>query len=624
MKQMDRRIPVLRDIIENNRITQRELCRSTGFSLGTVNVAIKECMAEGLLKQEKTSDEGKSCYGVTDKGMELLRPYRVDCALIMAAGFGSRFVPLSFEKPKGLLEVFGEPMVERQIRQLKEAGVDDIAIVVGYMKEKFEYLTDKCGVKLIYNPDYSTRNNIGSIEYSIDYLAGRNAYILSSDNWIRNNMYHSYEPWAWYSSKHAEGRTSEWTLVTDKKGRIKDTFPGGHDCDYMFGPVYFSREFSANFLPVLKKYCEMPGTEDYYWEHVLMQMLNGEAAKRLNAYFGHIEEIKLCDKLEIYINRQPEDNVYEFENLEELRQFDPKYIDDSGSAAMQLIAGIFDVPESRLTNIRRLKAGMTNNSWLFMIDGKSYICRIPGQGTEKLIDRHSEYRVYKAIEELQIAERLIYFDENSGYKVARFYDDSRNADFSNETDLAFCMRKLKQLHQSGVSVSHSFDIRKMLLFYEGLCGEVAFSDYAEVQVKRDRLLEWLDAHKLPEVLSHIDPVQDNFILIPGADVSETERDERCIKLIDWEYAGMCDPMIDLGMCAIYSYMDQNAADRLMELYFERKPKENERQLIYAYMALGGLLWSLWGLYKESLGVQFSDYTIRMYRYFKKYSDIVLS
>lgn len=80
-------------------------------------------------------------------------------AVITAAGFGSRFVPLTFETPKGLLEVFGERMIERQIKQLHEAGITDITIIVGYLKEKFEYLIDKYQVKLLYNPEYATKNN---------------------------------------------------------------------------------------------------------------------------------------------------------------------------------------------------------------------------------------------------------------------------------------------------------------------------------------------------------------------------------------------------------------------------------------------------------------------------------
>ena len=222
---MNRQVLLLRSIIDNPKISQRALCETTGLALGSVNSLLKECVAAGLVQETK---EGRT---VTEKGQEFLEPYRVDCAVIMAAGFGSRFVPLSFETPKGLLEVFGEPMVERQIKQLIEAGITDIAIVVGYMKEKFDYLTDKYGVRLIYNPEYLTKNNIASIHAAHDFLQGKNAYILSSDHWIRNNVFHTFEGGAWYAARHMDGPTSEWVLVTDKKGRIKETWPGGRDCD---------------------------------------------------------------------------------------------------------------------------------------------------------------------------------------------------------------------------------------------------------------------------------------------------------------------------------------------------------------------------------------------------------
>ena len=385
---MNRQVLLLRGIIENKNITQRGLVKTTGLALGSVNKLIRKSIEEGLIEAgEKLAQHRSDSYRLTEKGMSFMKPYRVDAAVIMAAGFGSRFVPLSFETPKGLLKVFDEPMVERQIKQLHEAGISDITVIVGYMKEKFEYLTDKYGCRLIYNPDFETKNNISSIYYARQALKGKNAYILSSDNWIRENMYHGFEGGAWYSAVHFEGETSEWVLVTDKKGRITDTYPGGRDCNCMMGPAYFSRDFSDSFLPVLERYYKMPGSSDYYWENVLMDMLNGTAYKRLNAFYGRIPELELCSKLEMSINLQPKDNVYEFENLEELRLFDKKYVNDSGSEAMQLVSRVLKVPESEIQNIRRLKAGMTNNSWLFTVNEESYICRIPGKGTEKLPTR---------------------------------------------------------------------------------------------------------------------------------------------------------------------------------------------------------------------------------------------
>ena len=152
---------------------------------------------------------------------------------------------------------------------------------------------------------------------------------------------------------------------------------------------------------------------------------------------------------------------------------------------------------------------------------------------------------------------------------------------------------------------------------------IPFADYPEIREAEHKLIDWIKLKNRPEVLAHIDPVPDNFIFLPGADISETERDETKVRLIDWEYAAMCDPLMDLGMCAIYAYMEEAAVEKLMEQYFGRTAAEEERRLVYAYMALGGLLWALWGVYKEMLGVQFTDYTIKQYRYFKKYSKLAM-
>ena len=84
-------------------------------------------------------------------------------AIILAAGTASRFVPLSEEYPKGLLEVKGEVLIERQIRQLRESGIDDITIVTGYKAEMFAYLCEKYGVEIVLNKDYKHYNNISSV-----------------------------------------------------------------------------------------------------------------------------------------------------------------------------------------------------------------------------------------------------------------------------------------------------------------------------------------------------------------------------------------------------------------------------------------------------------------------------
>lgn len=598
---MDRYGLLCRNIYENPRITQRELAAAMGLSLGTCNHLIKEVQSRGLI----TFDPDAGKYSLTDKGTDLLKQYRVDRAVILAAGFGSRFVPLTFETPKGLLEVFGERMIERQIVQLHEAGIHDITIMVGYLKEKFEYLIDKYQVKLIYNPEYRCKNTLATIYHARGCLKGQNAYLLSSDNWLRRNMYHTYECGSWYSSVYKEGNTSEWCLTANKKGAITGVQIGGSDSWVMYGPVYLSREFSEQFIPVLEKYYEAPGTEQMYWEQVLADLIN----KTAETYLG--EEAKHIRLPEIYINKQPSDQVYEFESLEELRLFDERYQSSSSSAAMEVISDVLHIREAEIQDIRCLKTGMTNKSFFFRAQGKSYICRIPGPGTELLINRRQEKAVYDAVKALGITEHVVYMNGETGYKLSLFYEGARTSDPDNWEDVTRCMALLRKLHSSFLRVTHAFDIRERITFYETLCSgyeKQLFEDYPQIRVHMNRLSDSLDRLNRPKVLCHIDSVCDNFLFLPDGS----------LRLIDWEYSGMCDPIIDVSMCAIYSYYNMEQTDHLLSVYLEREATREEWFVYYAHVALGGFLWCLWAVYKETVGEEFGEYTISMYRYAKNY------
>ena len=156
---------------QDKKYTQREISDITEISLGKVNETLKE------LKDNKFLDEDLK---ITEEGFEALEPYKVDNAIIMAAGMSSRFAPLCYESPKGLLNVKGEKLIEREILQLKEAGIEDITLVVGYMKEKMFYLAEKFGVDIVVNSDYYRFNNTSSLILVTEKL--KNTYICSSDN----------------------------------------------------------------------------------------------------------------------------------------------------------------------------------------------------------------------------------------------------------------------------------------------------------------------------------------------------------------------------------------------------------------------------------------------------------
>lgn len=225
--------------------------------------------------------------------------YQVDNAIIMAAGLSSRFIPISYETPKALLKVKGEILIERQIRQLQESGINEIIIITGYKKEKFYYLKEKYGVLIVENTEYSVRNNHSSIYAARNYL--KNSYICSADNYFTVNPFERKVEYPYYSALFSSGPTEEWCLKTDKNDWITEIKIGGCHEWYMMGHAFWNAEFSQKFIQILKEIYNNKDTQDKLWEAV---------------YQEHLSQLKLK------IRRYKSGEIYEFDSLDELRLFD--------------------------------------------------------------------------------------------------------------------------------------------------------------------------------------------------------------------------------------------------------------------------------------------------------------
>ena len=261
---------------------------------------------------------------------------KVDNAIIMAAGTSSRFAPLSYEKHKAMTEVRGEVLIERQIRQLKEAGIPEIIIVTGYKAEQFEYLKDKFGVKLVHNPDYLIRNNNSSIWAVRDFI--NNSFICSSDNYFDKNPFENEVDGSYYAAQYIEGETSEWCMEEDSEGYITDVTVGGSNAWYMLGHVFWSEDFSRRFLEILEAEYDLPGTADKLWETIFMD---------------HLDELKMK------IRKYSPDIIYEFDTIDELRLFDPSYKEDTRSVILKKTAEKLGVNEADIVNITSFKTDST-------------------------------------------------------------------------------------------------------------------------------------------------------------------------------------------------------------------------------------------------------------------------
>ena len=203
-----------------------------------------------------------------------------------------------------------------------------------------------------------------------------------------------------------------------------------------------------------------------------------------------------------------------------------------------------------------------------------------------------------------------------GYKISKYIHDARHLQFENKDDLEAGLVLLRKLHNSNLQVEHTFDIEERIQFYYDLCQEskaILFTDFDEVHSIVNEVIKYIKSLNRVQTLSHVDFVADNVLF-----------DEQQAYLLDWEYAGMADPLIDVAMFVLYSGLNEAEADELLERYLERKPTNEEQLVTYAFIALGGFLWALWTQYKQAMGEDFGTYGMDQYRYARKYGRIVVN
>ncbi|HHT43918.1 MAG TPA: NTP transferase domain-containing protein [Fastidiosipila sp.] len=275
---------------------------------------------------------------------------KVKHAVIMAAGISSRLAPLSFETPKALLEVKGEILIERQIGQLLTAGIEDIIVVTGYKAEMFDYLPEKFPVTLIHNAEYDTRNNNGSLYVAKDYLA--QSYICSADNYFSINPFESQVDKAYYAVSYADGETDEWCVETDQDGYITGVTIGGRNEWYMLGHVFFDQTFADTFLDILLSNYERDDYRPLLWESI---------------YLRHL------DRLFMKTRQYQPGEIFEFDTLDDLRRFDPSYLNDSRSTILQQVAAEHGCLERDITDTAPLfdTAGRVNG-FSYRLNGAHY------------------------------------------------------------------------------------------------------------------------------------------------------------------------------------------------------------------------------------------------------------
>lgn len=243
---------------EKESLSQREMERKTRHSLGTINRTVKELAELGYVAKGK----------ITGAGLNALEPYRVRRAVFIAAGFGSRLVPITFNTPKPLVRVRGQRIIDGLLDACLEAGISEIYIVRGYLAEQFDQLLYKYPmIKFLENPIYNESNNISSTMCARYMLS--NAYVLESDLLISNpKLIKKYQYTSNFLGIRTE-RTDDWCIIV-KDGVITEEKLGGEgpDCWKMVGISYWDETDGHKLASDIKEVYEMPGGKERYWEQV--------------------------------------------------------------------------------------------------------------------------------------------------------------------------------------------------------------------------------------------------------------------------------------------------------------------------------------------------------------------
>ena len=267
---------------ENNgdNLSQRNIARLTGLSVGTVNKTLVFFGEHGMIENGSLSSAG----------LQALEPYRVKRAVFIAAGFGSRLVPITLNTPKPLVRVKGVRIIDTLLDAVCAAGIDEIIIVRGYLGEQFDQLKYKYPkIQFLENPLYNESNNISSAMCARFLL--QNAYVLESDLLLHNpKLIRKYQYASNYLGVPAE-RTDDWCFET-RNGIITRVRVGGRNCHHMFGISYWNQADGAKLADHVKQVYEMPGGKERYWDQVALEYF-------IKDYAVEVRECSFDDIIEI-------------------------------------------------------------------------------------------------------------------------------------------------------------------------------------------------------------------------------------------------------------------------------------------------------------------------------------
>lgn len=604
---MSKKLDILKALNENNFLSQRAIAKKLNMSLGVVNSTLKELIDEGILNYIRKNNKVK--YSFTDKGINYLAnsikesrnikinfsndsdQTKIKQAVILAAG-----VCKDFDRPVGLLNLENDlTLIDRNIKTLKENGIQDIVVIVGYKKEYYEEIKNKYNITLITNDKYKWTGSMSSLSLAKGFI--KEDFLL-----IENDLL--FEDRA--ISTVLKNKNSSCLLITSETG--------SYDEDFVEIKNGFLYKISKDIHALNKINGEMVGICKLSYE-VFEKMLE-EYGENENPYINY--EYLLFDVARYYnIGYEKIDDLiwFEIDNMMHYRNvknyvyptLKRKELEFKISSLKKYIVDALKIKEELITEIIPC-GGMTNKNYKVTIDEKLYILRVPGAGTEEMIDRNIEKENAELGYKIGVDAKIIYFDSITGIKISEYIKDAETLTpmaAKKENNMKAVTDILRTLHNSDIKFNNKFDVLGKIKAYEDLIKKYEgenFSDYDKVKKDVMKIYKSLEYMNLEDRPCHNDTVPENFI--------KDSNDK--MHLIDWEYSGMNDPMWDLSAYSIECRFTDDEEELLLKLYLGNDPDGDTKKRILIHKIMQDFLWAIWTVVKEAKGDHFGTYGLDRY------------
>jgi len=530
---------------------------------------------------------------LTDRAIAELESCRVKNAVILAAGGNDVSAKSVHSVPKGLFVKNGETLIERQIRQLKEVGIDDITVVIGYKQELYFFLREKWGVRLEINPDLK-KNNLYSLYIVREHL--NSSYILNCDNYFEENPFSAYEYRSYHATVYKKNTRNELVVKKNERDRILAVSSGQAFGECVYGHAYMAFAFSVQF----KKYLEAE-IGDF----------------RISSLFWEEFVSRHTDDLDMYARRYSSDFIQEFDSIQEIQNIDGLFLNNVSGIINEKICEVLRCTEEEVHDIRILEKGLTNILFTFIVHGEKYIFRYPGDSSAFFIYRKNECAAQKLAGLTHADDTCVYIDE-SGIKISKYRENCRDLHGIYYYDVDFMKRlarKIRDFHERGYDLpnkeAYRYDpiIECERLFREAskVKGDL-FSIFSKEWNDIRKLQRYADKDGVEHTLCHNDINIDNVLLT-----------DTTLDIIDWEFAGYNDPGYDFGrvLAGLEYEADEPKIKEILEAYFDKPATDREYLHFMAYSAIHNWYYVGWALYKESINESSRDWMLFFYQQAKK-------